>query len=101
MEVSGQLHAPDALPPGERTPGSHWTGGWVGSRAVLYAVVKKKIPSPHRESNPRTPIVHPVAQRYTDYHKQYKLWSSSLCNLLHSPVTSSFLDPNILVDTTT
>jgi hypothetical protein len=30
------------------------------------AVVKRKIHSPHRESNPRTPIVQPVAQRYTD-----------------------------------
>jgi hypothetical protein len=32
----------------------------VGSRAVLSAVVKRKIPSPRRESNPRTPIVQPV-----------------------------------------
>jgi hypothetical protein len=30
-------------------------------------VVKRKIPSPRRESNPRTPIVQPVAQRYTDW----------------------------------
>jgi len=29
-------------------------------------VVKRKIPSPHQESNPRTPIVQPVAQHYTD-----------------------------------
>jgi hypothetical protein len=29
-------------------------------------VVKRKIPGPRRESNPRTPIVQPVAQRYTD-----------------------------------
>jgi hypothetical protein len=36
-------------------------------RAVLDAVVKRKIPSPRRESNPRIPIVQPVAQRYTDY----------------------------------
>jgi hypothetical protein len=27
---------------------------------------EEKIPSPRRESNPRTPIVQPVAQRYTD-----------------------------------
>jgi hypothetical protein len=27
----------------------------------------------------------------------YKLWSSSLCNLLHSPLTSSLLGPNILL----
>jgi hypothetical protein len=38
----------------------------VGPRAVLDAVVKRKIPSPRRESNPRTPLVQPVAQRYTD-----------------------------------
>jgi hypothetical protein len=50
----------------ERVPGIHWIGGWVGPRAVLDEVVKRKIPSPHRESNPRTPIVQPVAQRYTD-----------------------------------
>jgi hypothetical protein len=36
----------------------------VDPRAVLDAVVKRKIPSPRRESNPRTPIVQPVAQRY-------------------------------------
>jgi hypothetical protein len=34
----------------------------VGSRAVLDAVVKRKILSPRRESNPRTPIDRPVAQ---------------------------------------
>jgi hypothetical protein len=30
-------------------------------------MVKRKIPSPRRESNPRTRIVQPVAQRYTDW----------------------------------
>jgi hypothetical protein len=36
---------------------------WVGPTAVLdIAVVKRKIPSSRRESNPRTPIVQPVAQ---------------------------------------
>jgi hypothetical protein len=29
----------------------------VGPRAVLDSVVKRKIPSPRRESNPRTPII--------------------------------------------
>jgi hypothetical protein len=28
---------------------------------------EKKIHSPRRESNPRTPIVQPVAQHYTDW----------------------------------
>jgi hypothetical protein len=65
MEVSGQLHALAALPPKERAPGTHWIGGLVGPRAVLDAVVKKEIPSPRQESNPRTPIVQPAAQSYT------------------------------------
>jgi hypothetical protein len=43
MEVSGQLHAPAALSLG-KAPGIHWTGGWAGPRAVLDAVVKRKIP---------------------------------------------------------
>jgi hypothetical protein len=30
-------------------------------------VVKRKIPSPCWESNPRTPIVQPIAQHYTDW----------------------------------
>jgi hypothetical protein len=46
--------------PRKRAPGTHWIGGWVGPRAVLDAVVKRKISSPRRESNLRTPIVQPV-----------------------------------------
>jgi hypothetical protein len=48
----------------ERAYGTHWIGGWMGPSAVLDAVVKRKIPSPLRESKPRTPIIQPVAQRY-------------------------------------
>jgi hypothetical protein len=32
--------------PKERTPSTNWIGGWAGSRAVLDAMVKRKIPSP-------------------------------------------------------
>jgi hypothetical protein len=53
--------------PRERATGTHWIGGWVGPRAVLDAVVKRRIPSTRRESIPRTPIVQLVAQRYTDW----------------------------------
>jgi hypothetical protein len=45
MEVSGQFHAPAPLPPEERGPFTHWIVGWVGCRASLGAVVKRKIPS--------------------------------------------------------
>jgi hypothetical protein len=35
---------------GERAPGTHWIGGWVGSRACLEAVEKRQIlPLPSRE----------------------------------------------------
>jgi hypothetical protein len=57
---------PGRFTPRVRAPGAHWIGGWLGPRAVLDAVVKRKIPSPRRESNPRIPIVQPIAQRYTD-----------------------------------
>jgi hypothetical protein len=36
----------------DRTHGTHWIGGWVGPRADLDAVSKRKIPSPRRDSNP-------------------------------------------------
>jgi hypothetical protein len=58
---------PAVLPPRERAPGTHWIGDWVGPRACLDAVVKKKIPSSRRESKPRTPIVKPIVQHYTDW----------------------------------
>jgi len=32
--------------PREKAPLTHWIGGWVGPRAILDAVVKKKIPCP-------------------------------------------------------
>jgi hypothetical protein len=57
---------PGRFIPREKAPGTHWIGGWVGPRAVLDAAVKKKIFSLRRESNSRTPIFQPVAQRYTD-----------------------------------
>jgi hypothetical protein len=52
--------------PGDRAPGIHWLGGWVGSRADLDVVEKKKLPNPRREPNPRTSIVHSTDSRYTN-----------------------------------
>jgi hypothetical protein len=68
-QVGGEWSAsrPGRFTPRERAPDTHWIGGWVVPRAVLDTVVKKKIPSPRRESNPRTQIGQPVAQRYTDW----------------------------------
>jgi hypothetical protein len=58
---------PGRLTPRKRAPGIHWIGGWVGPRAVLGTMVKRKFPSPRGKLNPRTPIVQPVAQHYIDW----------------------------------
>jgi hypothetical protein len=43
LKVSGQLHAPAALPPGkEPPPSTHWIGGWVDPRASLNNMEKWK-----------------------------------------------------------
>jgi len=46
MEVSGQLHALAVYRQG-KNPDTHWIGGWD-------AVVKRKFPSPPRDSKPRS-----------------------------------------------
>jgi hypothetical protein len=56
MGVSGQHHAPAALlPPGERTPGTHWTGGWVDARAGLDTEARGKNPLPLPGIEPLSP----------------------------------------------
>jgi hypothetical protein len=52
MEVSGQLHAPAALPPGEITHGTHSIGGEVGPRASLDDVEKRFWTLPQLELRP-------------------------------------------------
>jgi rubredoxin len=61
MDVCGYVYAPAALPPRERAAGTHWIQGWMGPRAGLDAVVKRKIPSPCQESNPRSSSPQPSA----------------------------------------
>jgi hypothetical protein len=52
--------------PGERTPCTHWIGGWVGPRAGLDAGARRKISS-CRGSNLDHPIVQPVIRHYTGW----------------------------------
>jgi hypothetical protein len=44
--MSGQLHAPAALPPGERALDTHWIGGWVHPSAGLDDLEKLKFLTP-------------------------------------------------------
>jgi len=43
---------PDHLITRERVSGTHWAGGWVGPRADLDILEKRKIPCPWPESSP-------------------------------------------------
>jgi hypothetical protein len=54
---------PWLLYPQGKSPDTHWKGGWVGPRASLDAVVKRKIPSLWWDLNPL--IIQPIAQCYT------------------------------------
>jgi len=57
MEVSEQLHS---FTPRQRAPPTHWIGGWVGPRAGLDAVVKRKIPGPYLDTPPDQPDRSPT-----------------------------------------
>jgi hypothetical protein len=44
-----------AFTPGERTPGTYCTGGWVGHRAGLDTEARRKNPLPPQGIEPRSP----------------------------------------------
>jgi hypothetical protein len=51
--------------PGERTPGTQCTGGWVDLITGLDTEVGEKILCPYRRSNPDIPVVQSVVRHYT------------------------------------
>jgi hypothetical protein len=53
--VSGQSHAPQRFTPGERTPVTHCTGGWVSEQIWTQRLDEKSSAS----TEDRTPIVRP------------------------------------------
>jgi hypothetical protein len=79
MEVSGQLHAPGRFTPGKRAPDAHWRGVWMGPRAGLEAVAKRKILA---SAGTRTPVVHSVAKSYL---LSYPGSTKSLSNVISYP----------------
>jgi hypothetical protein len=50
----------------ERVTSTHWIRGWVGSRASLDAVEKRKISCPCQELNPNFSAIQPIAHCYTN-----------------------------------
>jgi hypothetical protein len=59
--VGGEWSAsrPVRFTPGERAPGTHWIGGWVGPRAGLDDVEKRKfLTVPGLELRPLSRLAH-------------------------------------------
>jgi hypothetical protein len=83
---------PGCFTPRERAPDTHLIEGWVSPRAVLDAVVKRKILSPRRESNPRTLIVQPVL---IIIFRRYKSTVAKLINMIDTTV---YIVTNFVVD---
>jgi hypothetical protein len=77
----GVNFTPRPLYPWRKSHGTHWIGGWVGLTAGLDTMEKRKIPSPHRQSNPLTAIVQPVASRYIDVISSFVVCSKCVCYL--------------------
>jgi hypothetical protein len=73
MEVSGQLHAPAALPPGERAPGTVLDRGLGGPQSRSGRRGEEKKTSPYRQSNPgrlvRSPSLYRLSYPYTFFLK--------------------------------
>jgi hypothetical protein len=66
--------------PGERTPGTHCTGGWVGPRVGPDTEDIGKILCLCRGSNLDRPVVQPVARHCTD-------WATRLISQLGNLIT--------------
>jgi hypothetical protein len=69
MEVGGQFHSLAALPPGKEPlyPVDRRVGGPQSRSGCGSEEKNSQPPPPRRKSNPRTSIVEPVAQRYTEW----------------------------------
>jgi hypothetical protein len=66
MGVSGQRHGRPLFTPGERAPGTHYTGGCVGPSAGLDTMARGKILCLCRGSNHDRPVFESVVKHYTD-----------------------------------
>jgi hypothetical protein len=75
--------------PGEKTPGSHCTGEWVGPRAGLHTEARKKSFHLCWGSNLDRPVVQSLARHYTDWANlalsMYTIRCNSLTHNCYNP----------------
>jgi hypothetical protein len=58
------------LTPGERTPGTHWLGGWVGPEPIWTQGLEEKSSA---SVGDRTPVVQSVVRHNTDWATLYRV----------------------------
>jgi hypothetical protein len=80
---------PRPLYPRERSLCTHWIEVWVGARAGLDTVVKRKIPSPCRKTNPQSSVRVSAL-----YHWATRLLKLSLCLNKHHTMKTYLLFNN-------
>jgi hypothetical protein len=76
----------DRFTPGERAPGTHWIGGWLGPRAGLDAVEKIKIlPLSGIEPRPSSPSLYRLLSFGITFwkasHNITAVWDVTPCSL--------------------
>jgi hypothetical protein len=78
---------PGRYTPRERVPGTHWIGGWVGPRAILDAVVKRRFIANRR--------VYRKLSGLADWSENCKQYSSlplgAVVSLFYESVLESFV----------
>jgi hypothetical protein len=62
-----------------RTPGNHWTGGWVGLRAGLDTETRRKIFCPCQGSKPARPVRSQIIITELLMFTCYITWAAILC----------------------
>jgi hypothetical protein len=76
---------PQPLYPRKRAIGTHWIGSWVGPRAGLDAMEKRKISFSCRRSNPGRPARSPSLYRLSypgSYVDEYKFLADWQCHMV-------------------
>jgi hypothetical protein len=86
MDVSGQLHAPVALPPGKESPVPiGYEAGWAPE--PVCTTWRRENSLTYRGSNSDPSVVQPVASRYTDYASLHRRCIRNVVRAKYKTVT--------------